>query len=141
MPMEKAGKVESPFVVVFDSIGIPYAADLMNFVILTALLSVANSGLYAATRMLYSLSKEGMASPKLAKVNKRGIPMNALYITIGVALLSLLSGFKAEKTVFVWYAFACRTWSASGLDRYHCFTAGVQKKVYPQWRHGRGLEI
>ncbi|KSU80928.1 MULTISPECIES: amino acid permease [Fictibacillus] len=102
MPMEKAGKVESPFVVVFDSIGIPYAADLMNFVILTALLSVANSGLYAATRMLYSLSKEGMASPKLAKVNKRGIPMNALYITIGVALLSLLSGFKAEKTVFVW---------------------------------------
>ncbi|MDN4526874.1 amino acid permease [Fictibacillus fluitans] len=102
MPMEKAGKVESPFVVVFDSIGIPYAADIMNFVILTALLSVANSGLYAATRMLYSLSKEGMASPKLGKVNQRGIPMNALYITIGVALLSLLSGFKAEKTVFVW---------------------------------------
>ena len=41
----------------FDNIGIPYAADIMNFVILTAVLSVANSGLYAATRMLWSLSK------------------------------------------------------------------------------------
>ena len=48
---------KSPFVAVFDNIGIPYAADIMNFVILTAVLSVANSGLYAATRMLWSLSK------------------------------------------------------------------------------------
>lgn len=102
IPMEKAGVLESPFVVVFDSIGIPYAADLMNFVILTALLSVANSGLYAATRMLYAMSKEKMASQALTKVNKQGVPFNALILTIGIALLSLLSGFFAEKTVFVW---------------------------------------
>lgn len=43
-PWEKAGVVESPFVEVFDNIGIPYAADIMNFVIITAVLSVANSG-------------------------------------------------------------------------------------------------
>ncbi|WP_223587896.1 amino acid permease [Neobacillus bataviensis] len=102
IPMEKAGVVESPFVVVFDSIGIPYAADIMNFVILTALLSVANSGLYAATRMLYAMSKEKMTSPKLTKVNKSGVPINALFFTIGIALLSLLSGFFAEETVFMW---------------------------------------
>lgn len=102
IPMEKAGVVESPFVVVFDSIGIPYAADIMNFVILTALLSVGNSGLYAATRMLYAMSKEKMASPFLTKVNKRGVPINALLFTIGIALLSLLSGFFAEETVFMW---------------------------------------
>lgn len=102
IPMKQAGVVESPFVVVFDSIGIPYAADIMNFVILTALLSVANSGLYAATRMLYAMSKEKMTSPALAKVNTRGVPFNALVLTIGIALLSLLSGFFAEKTVFVW---------------------------------------
>ncbi|QRG69721.1 amino acid permease [Brevibacillus choshinensis] len=101
IPFEQAGVVESPFVVVFDSIGIPYAADIMNFVVLTALLSVANSGLYAATRMLFALSKEGMASEKLASVNKKGIPMNALLITFAVALLSLLSGFFAEDTVFM----------------------------------------
>ncbi|MFL6562411.1 MAG: amino acid permease, partial [Bacillus sp. (in: firmicutes)] len=102
IPMKQAGVVESPFVVVFDSIGIPYAADIMNFVILTALLSVANSGLYAATRMLYAMSNEKMTSPVLAKVNKQGVPINALVLTIGIALLSLLSGFFAEETVFVW---------------------------------------
>lgn len=101
IPYEQAGVVESPFVVVFDSIGIPYAADIMNFVVLTALLSVANSGLYAATRMLFALSKEGMASEKLGAVNKKGIPMNALLITFAIALLSLLSGFFAENTVFM----------------------------------------
>ncbi len=102
IPMEKAGVIESPFVVVFDSIGIPYAADIMNFVILTALLSVGNSGLYAATRMLYAMSKEKMASPVLTKVNKNGVPMNALILTMGISLLSLLSGFFAAETVFVW---------------------------------------
>ncbi len=109
IPLEKAGVVESPFVVVFDQIGIPYAADIMNFVILTALLSVANSGLYAATRMLYSLSKDNMASSAFMKVNKRGVPMNALLLTLGIALLSLLSGFFAQETVFVWLI------SAAGL--------------------------
>jgi arginine/ornithine permease len=102
IPMEKAGVIESPFVVVFDSIGIPYAADIMNFVILTALLSVGNSGLYAATRMLYAMSKEKMASPVLTKVNKKGVPFNALLLTMGISLLSLLSGFFAAETVFVW---------------------------------------
>nr|WP_263323599.1 amino acid permease [Neobacillus sp. Marseille-Q6967] len=102
IPMEKAGVIESPFVVVFDSIGIPYAADIMNFVILTALLSVGNSGLYAATRMLYAMSKEKMASPILTKVNKKGVPFNALLLTMGISLLSLLSGFFAAETVFVW---------------------------------------
>ncbi|MED3498151.1 amino acid permease [Brevibacillus agri] len=101
IPYQQAGVIESPFVVVFDSIGIPYAADIMNFVVLTALLSVANSGLYAATRMLYSLSNERMASRKLAIVNRKGIPMNALIITFSISLLSLLSGFFAEDTVFM----------------------------------------
>ncbi len=73
----------------------------MNFVVLTALLSVANSGLYAATRMLYSLSHSGMASKKLGMTNRKGIPMNALLITFAISLLSLLSGFFAEETVFM----------------------------------------
>jgi len=101
IPYQQAGVTESPFVAVFDNIGIPYAADIMNFVILTALLSVGNSGLYAATRMLYSLSKSDMAFSALGKVNKKGIPMNALLITFAIALLSLLSGFFAEDTVFM----------------------------------------
>ncbi|TWM99344.1 Amino-acid permease RocE [Bacillus licheniformis] len=74
----------------------------MNFVILIALLSVANSGLYASTRMLYSLAKEGMAAQALSRVNKRGIPMNALWITLGFAGLSLISSVVAAETLYIW---------------------------------------
>ncbi|WP_051331238.1 amino acid permease [Aneurinibacillus terranovensis] len=102
IPWKEAGVVESPFVVVFDKIGIPYAANIMNFVILTALLSVANSGLYAATRMLWALSKTGMAAPALGKLTARGIPMNALILTLAIAFMSLLSSVVAEKTVYLW---------------------------------------
>jgi arginine/ornithine permease len=102
IPYKEAGVIESPFVMVFDKIGIPYAADIMNFVILTALLSVANSGLYAATRMLWSLSQSNMAVPKLGKINKSGVPMNALILTMAIAFLSLLSSVVAEDTVYLW---------------------------------------
>ena len=70
---KEAGVIESPFVAVFSQIGIPYAADIMNFVILTALLSVANSGLYASTRMLWSLANENMISARFKKVTPKGI--------------------------------------------------------------------
>lgn len=99
---KEAGVIESPFVVVFDKIGIPYAADIMNFVIITALLSVANSGLYAATRILWSLANEGMAPTSFKKVNKRGIPITALVVTIAVAGLSLFTSFLAEDTVYMY---------------------------------------
>ncbi|ANE45369.1 amino acid permease [Paenibacillus swuensis] len=102
IPWEQAGVIESPFVMVFESIGIPYAADIMNFVILTALLSVGNSGLYAATRMLWSLSKENNLNPVMTRVNRRGIPVNSLMLTMGIAFLSLLCSVVAADTVFVW---------------------------------------
>ena len=55
IPYQKAGVTQSPFVYVLKMMGIPYAADIMNFVVLTAIISAANSGLYASTRMLWSL--------------------------------------------------------------------------------------
>ncbi|MCZ8518457.1 MULTISPECIES: amino acid permease [Paenibacillus] len=102
IPWKEAGVEESPFVMVFDLIGIPYAADIMNFVILSALLSVANSGLYAASRMLWALSREQMAPPFLGKLSGRGVPLNALLVSIGVACLSLLSSVFAPDTVYLW---------------------------------------
>ncbi|MFD0696567.1 amino acid permease [Paenibacillus sp. GCM10027628] len=101
IPWKEAGVIESPFVLVFDKIGIPYAADIMNFVILTALLSVGNSGLYASTRMLWALSKENMIGPSLGKVTARGVPLNALIVSMLVACLSLLSSVIAADTVYL----------------------------------------
>lgn len=101
IPWKEAGVIESPFVVVFDRIGIPYAADLMNFVIITALLSAANSGLYASSRMLWSLSKENMLHPVFAKLTSRGIPLNALIVSMIGGCLSLLSSTFAPDTVYL----------------------------------------
>lgn len=101
-PWQKANAVESPFVEVFEGIGIPYAADIMNLVIITAVLSVANSGLYATSRMLWSMSNQGMINPVFGKLNKRGVPMVALIVSLGVGCLSLLSGIFAEETVYLW---------------------------------------
>lgn len=101
LPWQDASVSESPFVTVFDMIGIPYAADIMNIVIITALVSVANSGLYASTRMLWSLANEGMAPKLFLKVNKRGIPMPALIICMLISCLCLFSSIYAPTTVYV----------------------------------------
>ncbi|MFC7395456.1 amino acid permease [Scopulibacillus cellulosilyticus] len=100
VPWKQAGLLESPFVKVFDMVGIPYAADIMNFVILTAVLSVGNSGLFASTRILRSLSVDGMAPAFLKKLTKRGVPVYALCITLAFALLSLLTSVVAADTLF-----------------------------------------
>ena len=52
---------QSPFTIVFDRIGIAFAASVINAVILTSLLSAANSGIYTTSRMLFSLSADGQA--------------------------------------------------------------------------------
>ncbi|MBI7023535.1 amino acid permease [Pseudomonas aeruginosa] len=101
IPWQQAGLVESPFVQVFDMVGIPYAADLMNFVILTAILSVGNSGLYASTRILWAMSRTGMAPRGLSKLSARGVPLYALLITLCFALLSLLTSVVAADTLFM----------------------------------------
>lgn len=92
---------KSPFVLVFEKVGIPYAADMFNFVILTAILSAANSGLYASGRMLWSLSNEKTLPACFAKVNKRGVPVTALSVSMLGGVLALFSSVVAPDTVFV----------------------------------------
>jgi arginine/ornithine permease len=102
LPYQTAGVIKSPFVSVLDKIGIPYAADIMNFVILTAILSVANSGLYAASRMMWSLSRSGMGPARLTKLSKKGVPINALLATIVISGGSLITSVVAAETVYLW---------------------------------------
>lgn len=101
IPMQQAGVEKSPFVLVFEKVGIPYAADMFNFVILTAILSAANSGLYASGRMLWSLSNEKTLPACFAKVNKRGVPVTALSVSMLGGVLALFSSVVAPDTVFV----------------------------------------
>ncbi|WP_027954932.1 S-methylmethionine permease [Halobacillus kuroshimensis] len=101
LPSEAAGVVESPFVAVLDRIGIPYAADVMNFVILTAILSAANSGLYASARMLWSLADKETISPVFAKLTKKGVPLTAIIFSMLGGGLALLSSVIAPDTVYI----------------------------------------
>ena len=101
IPMDQAEVVKSPFVLVFERIGVPYAADIFNFVILTAILSAANSGLYASGRMLWSLANQRTLPAYFSHINKRGIPINALIFSMLGGLLALLTSVIAPDTVFV----------------------------------------
>ncbi|MNJ43342.1 Amino-acid permease RocE [compost metagenome] len=101
LPMSEAGVTDSPFVVVLERIGVPYAADIMNFVILTAILSAANSGLYASSRMLWSLADKKTISPKFAKLTNKGIPLNALIFSMLGGGLSLLSMIVSPEQVYI----------------------------------------
>jgi S-methylmethionine transporter len=101
LPFSEAGVLESPFVAVLDRIGVPYAADIMNFVILTAILSAANSGLYASSRMLWSLAEKETISPFFAKLTKGGVPLHAIIFSMLGGGLALFSSFIAPDTVYI----------------------------------------
>ncbi|MFC0673240.1 amino acid permease [Brachybacterium hainanense] len=101
IPYEQAGTDESPFVTVLDRAGLPLGADAMNFVIITALLSAGNSGLFSCARMLHSLGVEGQAPRWLSRTTRRGIPLIALCLSMVGGLASLLSSVVAPGSLFL----------------------------------------
>lgn len=95
--LDLGGLDKSPFVMIFSQLGIGWAAHLLNFIILTAALSVYNSGMYANSRMLFGLAQQGNAPAMLAKVNKQGVPINAtLFSAVLIFGCVLLNYFVPE---------------------------------------------
>ncbi|MDQ6423432.1 amino acid permease [Paenibacillus sp. LHD-117] len=92
----------SPFTIVFERAGFAFAASVMNAIILTSVLSAGSSGLYASTRMLWVLAKEGKAPGWLKRLNHRGIPVTALVVTSAFGLLAFLASLFGEGKVYVW---------------------------------------
>jgi aromatic amino acid transport protein AroP len=80
-PWEKVVTSGSPFVLIFHALNSNLVAHALNVVVLTAALSVYNSGVYSNTRMLYGLAKQGNAPQSLLKVNARGVPLTALGVS------------------------------------------------------------
>ncbi|WP_430597860.1 amino acid permease [Enterococcus sp. AZ177] len=101
LPQSSATLTESPFISILNTLGVPYAADIMNFILISAILSGANSGLYAASRMLWSLANVGTLPKKFAKLTKRGLPIYGLLLTILGGFLSLFSSIYAADTVYL----------------------------------------
>lgn len=92
----------SPFTLVFEKAGLAFAASVMNAVILTSVLSAGNSGMYASTRMLWVLAREGKAPKFLAKLDRRGVPVAALCVTAAVGMVAFLASFFGDGVVYVW---------------------------------------
>ncbi|MBY4898525.1 amino acid permease [Cupriavidus sp. AU9028] len=92
----------SPFTLVFRNAGLAFAAGVMNAVILTAVLSAGNSGMYASTRMLYNLATEGRAPKVFARLTRNGVPLMALLATTAVGGLCFLTSLFESKAVYLW---------------------------------------
>jgi AAT family amino acid transporter/lysine-specific permease len=87
----------SPFTLVFNRIGMAGAASIMNAVILTSVLSSANSGMYASTRMLWAMAGSGFAPRIFKKTNRRGVPIAALLLTTLVGGMTFLTSIMGPE--------------------------------------------
>jgi GABA permease len=90
-----------PYVRAFQEMGIPYADHIMNAVVLTAVLSCLNSGLYTASRMLFVLAARREAPVQLITVNSRGVPTWAILSSTVVGFLCVIAAFISPDTVFL----------------------------------------
>lgn len=117
IPWDQVDPGSSPFVAMFSLAGLGIAAHVVNFVVLTSATSSANSGIYSTSRMIYGLATAKLAPQTLGKLNKRKVPVNALFFSCifllaGVVLLyagqSIIEAFTIVTTIsallfiFIW---------------------------------------
>ncbi|WP_138759270.1 amino acid permease [Modestobacter altitudinis] len=100
LPWNSAELAASPYVAAFKVMGIPGADHIMNAVVLTAVLSCLNSGLYTASRMLFVLAARREAPLGLMSVNRRGVPMAAILTSTVVGFLCVIAAAVSPDTVF-----------------------------------------
>lgn len=110
-PWPDLAQIGSPFVFVFEKLGIANAAGIMNFVVLSAALSSCNSGIFSTGRMLYTLAIQGEAPTFLGRLNKNQVPVYAVLISAACLLAGVLLNYIVPAKVFVYVTsigtFAC----------------------------------
>ncbi|MGH8315265.1 MAG: amino acid permease, partial [Steroidobacterales bacterium] len=92
---------QSPFVRVFAGVGIPYAAGIMNFVVLSAALSSMNTNVYLCSRMLFSLSRGGYAPKYLGSLGRAHTPIGAI-LTSGACILMAAAVSKLTPNAYAY---------------------------------------
>ncbi|PER72187.1 amino acid permease [Priestia megaterium] len=100
IPWNDAVSLKNPYVSALKVIGIPGADIIMNLVVVTAVLSCLNSGVYTASRMLFALSAKGDAPKWMLNVTKRGVPLKAILTCTVFGFLSVIMSFISPDTVF-----------------------------------------
>ncbi|WEY90852.1 alanine permease AlaP [Bacillus subtilis] len=101
-PWQEIGSQGSPFVLTFQKVGIPSAAGIINFVVLTAALSSCNSGIFSTGRMLFNLAEQKEAPQAYGQLTKGGIPGKAVLASAGALLVGVLLNYVVPAKVFTW---------------------------------------
>ncbi|ODQ97800.1 GABA permease [Mycobacterium intermedium] len=101
MPWNSVELGASPYVAALKRLGLPGADQIMNAVVLTAVLSCLNSGLYTASRMLFVLAARKEAPARLVKLSRRGVPATAILFSSVVGFLCVLMAWLSPRTVFL----------------------------------------
>jgi AAT family amino acid transporter len=101
-PWDEIGMNGSPFVLIFDNVGIPGAAHIINFVVITAALSAFNSGLFSAGRMLYNLSLQNHGPKYFGKLNKNGSPRRGTLFSSFFLLVAVVLNYIVPEKVFLY---------------------------------------
>jgi GABA permease len=101
LPWSDAKPGNSPFIASLETIGIPGAADVMNAIVVTAVLSCLNSGMYTGSRMLFALARRGDAPKSLLEINGRGVPVKAILLTSSIGFASTGLAYISPDKVFL----------------------------------------
>ncbi len=99
-PWNEVGQQGSPFVVMFERIGLREAAGIINFVVITAALSSCNAGIFSGGRLLYALSVNGYAPAPFAKLSKYGVPHRAVMATVAVCMTGVVLNYFVPDKAF-----------------------------------------
>lgn len=100
IPWNDAAKMARPYVSVLEQFGVPGAATLMNAVILTAVLSALNSGLFGSSRMLMAMARQGDAPKAFARLDSRGVPMAAIIAGTAFGYAAVVMSYVSPDRVF-----------------------------------------
>jgi amino acid transporter, AAT family len=102
VPWNQLSPDTSPFVFVFQKLGIPAAASIINAVVITAAASSCNSGIFSTGRMLYSLACRGQSPRVFASVNRQNVPAAAIHASAAVMLVGVFLNYEVPAHVFTW---------------------------------------
>lgn len=99
-PWNKIKTNVSPFVQVFAGIGIPGAAAILNFVVLTAAVSATNSAIFSTSRSMFAMAEAGNAPRRLGAVNKKGVPYRALTLSSLILFVVVILNYVMPAAIF-----------------------------------------
>nr|WP_211283855.1 amino acid permease [Streptomyces antibioticus] len=120
LPWNSTAVTGSPYVAVLGHLGVPFADTAMNFIVLTAVLSCLNSGIYSSSRMLHSLAERGEAPALFARTTRLGVPAAAVLAASSIGLLTVVANYFLPTTAV--YQFLLDSSGAVAVVVYLCIT-------------------